>query len=400
MGISKTWRRPNILELTRMMFVAELIGLLFSTSLAVMVEILIYLSFIGTRSLRLRARYAIKQPMAFMSLIWAGFLIIAALYGIESPKEIIADLSSWRKIFLLPLAAAIFDDDKWKLRFVRIFLGIVTLSALLSLISIYNGEKLYKFPPGILIMNHATQGMMFSVGAFSSALFLYLGRNIRTPESWFLLFSVLLLSLNLIFITPGRSGYLAFGVLCLALPLYLARPRYRFAAVGAVLLLIAIAFYISPVAKNRIMQGILEIENYKKDKVLTSLGTRMVVWHQTLRAIQERPFWGAGTGGFVAAYRLQEPKYQGWQGSVFQDPHNQFLRILAEQGLIGLILFSMLIYAFFIQDVSGWPKVLATGVVIAWCATSLFSSHFSTFTEGRFIYLWCGVLLSPVQHEK
>ena len=37
---------------------------------------------------------------------------------------------------------------------------------------------------------------------------------------------------------------------------------------------------------------------------------------------------------------------------------------------------------------------LSVGVLLAWCGTSLFSSHFSTFTEGRFIYLWLGVLLA------
>jgi hypothetical protein len=37
---------------------------------------------------------------------------------------------------------------------------------------------------------------------------------------------------------------------------------------------------------------------------------------------------------------------------------------------------------------------LGLSVLAAWCVTSLFSSHFSTFAEGRFIWLWLGVCLA------
>jgi hypothetical protein len=42
---------------------------------------------------------------------------------------------------------------------------------------------------------------------------------------------------------------------------------------------------------------------------------------------------------------------------------------------------------------------LGIGVLLAWCATSLFSSHFSTFTEGRFIYIWLGIMLASESNK-
>jgi O-antigen ligase len=42
---------------------------------------------------------------------------------------------------------------------------------------------------------------------------------------------------------------------------------------------------------------------------------------------------------------------------------------------------------------------LGIGVLMAWCATSLFNSHFSTFTEGRFIYIWLGIMLASESNK-
>src|SRR5262249_6299661 len=75
-------------------------------------------------------------------------------------------------------------------------------------------------------------------------------------------------------------------------------------------------------------------------------------------------------------------------------PHNQFLKILGEQGLIGLAAFLFFIYRALTCRSPSPYREIAAAVLIAWCMTSLANSHFSTFVEGRFIFFWLGAMLA------
>jgi hypothetical protein len=68
--------------------------------------------------------------------------------------------------------------------------------------------------------------------------------------------------------------------------------------------------------------------------------------------------------------------------------------------LLGLGVFLALLAVLFRQRGAPPPyRLLALGVLAAWCATSLFNSHFSTFAEGRFIWLWVGACLAAAQSD-
>ena len=72
----------------------------------------------------------------------------------------------------------------------------------------------------------------------------------------------------------------------------------------------------------------------------------------------------------------------------------------AELGLLGLLVFLGFVGSFFWQGVAGADRILGLGVLLAWCATSLFSGHFSTAGEGRFLMLWCGAQFALVRSAK
>ena len=83
------------------------------------------------------------------------------------------------------------------------------------------------------------------------------------------------------------------------------------------------------------------------------------------------------------------------------DSHNQYTNTLIEIGIVGVLLFCGFIAACFRQAVSRPFKVLGIGALLAWCATSLFSLHFSAASEGRLIFIWLGAMLAmPVMPLK
>jgi len=384
----------NTLDFVRYLIIVELACLLFSTSLTGIVEILLYLTFLSFKELRHRLLTSFKQPMVFMALAWFTVLALGTLYSLAPGDEVLDIFASWRKILLIPMVVAVFDDKSWKLRIAWTFLSAVILCLALSYVSWFMDINIRKLPPGIIIHNHATQGMFFAAALFAAAVLLRF--NVATNKACRLLLAAtsLLLLLNIIFITPGRSGYLALLVLTVVIFFFSVSGWRRYGLCLFVPLIIGLALSLSPLAKGRIMQGVSEILNYDQSESVTSMGIRMIMWQNSVNIIQERPLFGHGTGAFLEAYREQVKGVSGWQGELAHDPHNQYLRIAAEHGLIGLTVFLLFIGSFFRQNITGWPRIMGLGILLAWCATSLFSAHFNTFTEGRFLMIWCGAFLA------
>lgn len=392
----------NKLDFVRSLIITELVCMLFSTSLTGIVEILLLLTFLSFKELRYRLLASVKQPMVAMALVWLVVLCIGTLFSLAPGEESLDILSSWRKILLIPMAAAVFEDDSWKLRMAWTFVSTVILCLLLSYLSWFMEITIHELP-GIIIHNHATQGMVFGVALFTAAVLLRFKIATSRGSRVSLAAASFFLLLNILLITPGRSGYLALLVLTAVFSFFSVKGWTRYLLCLSVPLIIVLALSLSPLAKKGILQGVSEIQHYDQSESVTSMGIRVIMWQNTLKIIEERPIFGHGTGAFLEAYRKQVKGVSGWQGELAHDPHNQYLRVAAEHGLIGLMIFLMFIAAFFRQNVTGWPRVMGRGVLLSWCATSLFSAHFNTFTEGRFLMIWCGVFLAnglyPAKHK-
>ena len=152
---------------------------------------------------------------------------------------------------------------------------------------------------------------------------------------------------------------------------------------------------VSGKARDRIFRAITEMGTVEQSPKLTAMGARVVFWKNSLSVINENPMLGVGTGSFEKAYANQVKNSSGWQSRVTSDPHNQFLKIFAEQGLVGLAAFLLFMGTVLAAKVSSPYREIAVSLLLAWAATSIFSSHFSTFPEGRLIFFWLGAMLAP-----
>ena len=351
--------------------------------------------FITIAELRKRMLIALKQPLVTATLLFYLLILLDTSYGIDTMKVGLSSVWGWRKILLLPIAVALFDETYWKEKLAIIFVKVTTLCATFSFIGSIFAFAIYKYPVGIIIRNHATQGIVFSVAAFTAGIFLLLNFSTMSRlQKWAFSFGVVLLISNVVYITPGRSGYLALIALSLTIAIAYAYVNKKIVAPLIILLLIPILLLSSTTVRQRISQGVTETEHYKTKAEATSMGLRMALWSNTIELIKERPILGYGSGSFEKAYSAKIANDPAWEKTITHDPHNQFLKITAEQGVIGLIVFLSIIISAFLQKPSLVFYILGLGVLIAWCGNSLFSSHFSTFSEGRFVFLWCGVMLA------
>jgi O-antigen ligase len=241
--------------------------------------------------------------------------------------------------------------------------------------------------------------MVFALAAFSGAALALLKTDWVPKHRLILAACSLLLVANIATVTFGRSGYVVllagFGALLLNRLMSFRGGRRRdtvLALLAAGVVVAALAA--SPTVAQRMTQAVHEMRDYRQAEEVTSMGIRMAFWKNTVTLIQERPLLGYGTGAFAPAYARLVAGKAGVLNSTTGDPHNQFLKSAAENGLGGLGLFLVFLGAAFRQPASQPYRLLGLGALVAWCGTSLFSSHFSTFNEGTLIYLWLGMLLA------
>ena len=333
-----------------------------------------------------------------MALVLYAMVSLGVIYSVAPLSESLDMWGSWRKLLLVPLAASVYTDYLWKQKLVNIFIGISTLAALVASASYIFNFRIHKFPVGIVVDNHATQGMLFSVALFACLVLLRFPLSSKTNilTNWVIKLSTIVLTLNILFMTPGRSGYLAFVVLIMVFIFFGIQKKLKIIMLVLAPLIILSLLLASPVARNRLFQGIDESQNYEQSPKFTSIGIRIVMWKNTVQLLKnfEHPIMGYGTSGFETSYKKQVDWQKGWQGEPVGDPHNQYLRILVEYGFVGLILFLLFIFSLFKQNIRGPFYILGVGVLLAWCATSMFSAHFTVFAEGRFLMIWCSALLS------
>jgi O-antigen ligase len=389
-------------EAARLLLIGVMAALFFSPPVTVLLELSLFALMLSTGALRARLWHAVRQPPAALALAFWLVVTLGLLYAEGPAGEGFNIWLSWRRILLLVVALALFDELAAKRRLVCTFVIVATACALASYAGLLFQWTYYKYEPGITVRNHATQGMFFTVAAFASVLLLQVTRSTTVRVA--LAAAAVALLANAVFITPGRSGYVVVAVLAAALvwawPTAAPMRRLAWAAAAGLLALAVLAS--SPVVRERVAQGVDEALTYReKTTGFTSIGLRVAFLRNTLELVAERPLLGYGTGAFETAYTGHVQGRPGMEGMPTHDPHNQFLKIAAEHGLLGLAVFLALLVALFRQRGAPPPyRLLGLGVLAAWCATSLFNSHFSTFAEGRFIWLWLGACLAAPHNER
>lgn len=200
---------------------------------------------------------------------------------------------------------------------------------------------------------------------------------------------------NVVFVTYARSAYLALAVTSMVATLGIAQRRARIAAISALIVLMCGAIWLSPLISQRFERGLQEIRETNSSAVITPMGIRPVMWETTASIARDAPLIGHGLGSFPEKYRSAvTQRYTGWKATLTADPHNQYLLILAETGVLGLVAFAWFLFSALRQQVRGSFGVIGIGLLLAWSLTSLFSSHFHTFNEGHLIAILLGVCLA------
>jgi O-antigen ligase len=199
---------------------------------------------------------------------------------------------------------------------------------------------------------------------------------------------------SILFASSGRSGYLFLLVIAMGLG-YRLFPRWRMAGALGFLVIACLALISSDTARQRILLGFTEIKTaYTTKEDHSSLGMRIVMWNNTISMIAESPFLGTGAGGYSIGYQRILTNETGWRATVTDDPHQQYLHITAEYGGIALLVF----LAFLAASIWTGPRDIyvfsGLVVLVGTIANGFANGHFSSFVEGRLVWLVLGAMIA------
>ena len=372
------------------------IGAFTGAAISNLAAIVMLLAFIAAPSSIVRLRRAWNQPLGKAAIVFLMVLLLAATWNTAPFPVALKAWIGWRQFLLLFVALALFDTRASKLAFAAIFVVATSAATVASFLAFDFGaaQATSDVAGGIVLRNHVTQGMALTAGALLALVLLAHARR-GSWQQWACGAAALLMVANVVFITYARSAYLALAVTSLVATLGIARHRARIAAVSALIVLMCGAIWLSPLISQRFERGLQEIQETNSSDVITSMGIRPVMWETTASIARDAPLIGHGLGSFPEQYRSAvTQRYTGWKATLTADPHNQYLLILAETGLLGLSAFAWFLFSAPRQQVRGSFGVIGIALLLAWSLTSLFSSHFHTFNEGHLIAILLGVCLA------
>lgn len=273
-----------------------------------------------------------RTPLNLPILLFAATLVIAVIL---SPFRM-HSLSALKEEWLLLIFFLVVNNVKQEAEVEKLLTILVTMSASVGLYAIwqhYSGMDLYRNE-----LLEPRGGVFISLGFFSHHL--TLGGYLMLV---FLLAAVLafharragvrriidicapiVLGLSLVF-SYARSAWLgaAAGVLAFGL---LRGGKFILLLMAGVVVLALLIYAIEPTTWDRLTEM-----NLSKDRPES---TRIRLWQTSIRMIKDSPVWGVGLGGWGVLFH--EYKVEGVYDATCH-PHNDFLNVAVNTGLIGLL---------------------------------------------------------------
>jgi O-antigen ligase len=243
----------------------------------------------------------------------------------------------------------------------KLFAGSTTLNILICFgyaiyrsISVSDGILTFNPHPPEAYWMSFFYGTLFSINQHPSYLSMYVIISaFISLESWsehkpanFLrhgwLFLALLLFVSL-YLLSSRSGLIAAAIL---IPVYFfSKIRAKWTRTG-IIVAASLLFVVSVlmVSTNERMRYAISEISKGSIKQLVQQDGRVAIWQSSLHLIRENLIFGVGTGD-VRQELVKEYSMQGEENLVINqyNAHNQFLEVLLENGLIGLLIFGSLI---------------------------------------------------------
>lgn len=327
-----------------------------------------------------------KHASVILALVLFSLLAIGVTYSPAPLDEALEFLKKYRELLYYAVVICLFLDNEEASRLAEdSFVAGCIVLMLISYGIYFSAIPSTRF--GYSIVYHITHSFFMAVLSFwclqrilDSRQYIYL---------WLGLFVAA--TINLFYIAPGRTGMLVY--IALVFLFFVQRLSWNKLLPATILVTLAIglAFFTSSNFSSRVEEAVKEVKGYQAEWSRTSLGMRIDWWSNSAALIREKPIWGHGTGSFKT---VQAEVIKNTHTLPTDNPHNEYLLISVQTGLVGLSLFIALLVA---QGISSFKmhsprKYLLQGVIVAMSIGCLMNSFLFDSLPGHFYGILSAVL--------
>lgn len=324
--------------------------------------------------------------LAFVFILFYGLILFSTIYTTTDSHNAINDLLKYFRFALVPFMITLFAQENWRGKAIKAFLLAMTITSLLAYAKYFGLLHFGNEYTDDIFMNRIQTGFLTAFAAFISAHRII--QNEKTlNKNYFLLF--LLFTSNMIFTNTGKTGLLVY---CSLATLFIFQKvnqkKHRLYFLGTGIIALAILIFSSHQLRTIIIVNPLQdISNFYQGNpgvTSTSVGTRITMARYALTIAAKHPILGTGVGSHHTEYtKYNLMKFA--DGLEWGNPHNQYLLIFFEFGVVGLF---MMLYLFYTHyrlslQLSAETKYFAQGVLVAiamgcFCDSLLFLSSTGT----------------------
>lgn len=347
---------------------------------------------------REKLRRITANPVAVSAVLLFAWLLLGALWGQGSFEERAIWVKKYASLLFIPLLVSLSVNDQERKR-ALLALGVslvvtLILSVVLSagLLSPKQSLTCDSANPCVF-KKHTTHGLLMGFGALLFGVLAWKASQRWVRWGWGMASG--LAASNVLLMVQGRTGYVVLaGLATVAFHSYWGW-RGILAATLALSAIFTMAYHVSTAFHDRVDLVATGVTQWNPQmSTYDGVTERMEFFYHTIEIIQDHPLVGVGTGGFSKAYAV---RVQDLGLPVPTHPHNQYLLIMAQVGVVGICL---LLWLFLQQWRSTYVAVgsadglLARGVVVTIAISCFFQPALTDHTEKLFYCLFSGLLFS------
>src|SRR4051812_21150779 len=284
------------------------------------------------------ARAVLRRPAAWLPLVLLALGLGGVLWALLPPLEAVRWGGNYVKLLVIPLLMMTSFTPKQALQVGYGFLAGCVLVMLLSYGGLLwpSGPWTWFKNPGVPFKDNAVQSECFAICALGLAFgALRVWSEGARRRAIALAVLALLLFANVFLIYLSKTGMLV-ALTLVAIFVTRAGGWRPAALVGVpVVLIVAASLLLSPAAQRRIGEMATDVTASNNGSETLSTASRIDFWSKAALFIKQAPLLGHGTGSIRPLYQSLEATRPSPYGQAVPDPHNQFLHVVLQVGLIG-----------------------------------------------------------------
>ncbi len=327
-------------------------GWMLSVQLTDLLFPLIVVAFLANKNFQLRALLSKQKTLFYLFTLFTLWAIVGFVinFYLHTTFENITSLFFIYNLLQMVICILLFSQPQWKdykNKVISFFLFCITIEIFVSVFQAFSlkADSLIQLQQitGTFSKHH---GMLGNVMALSLAICFYGFFEFKEKLNRLLCVFIFILSLVLIFLSGSRSSILG---LMLAIPfstfLLLKNTPKKLILWGFSFILCLALFLLTPL-KNIVLNALVSSQTGSID--LSTYG-RLLIWERVLEHFLSGPWvqkiFGIGIGTFNSlrfSYYLEV-------GTFTTGAHNNFFHVFVEAGLVGLLIFILILLNILMQ---------------------------------------------------